>query len=234
MKNIVAFAAIALGVTMTAPSALAAPTPAEKAAADWQKTVNISDSGGHVMGNPDAKYKIVEYASYTCGHCANFEIEEAPLIKSNEVAFGQVSFEMRNLLRGFDDLVVAVLARCGGKDNFFASHNYWMSAQAQWLPAVNRITPETKDKLQKRDTLGHMMGIYTDMRLAPHAAKTGISDAQARACLANVPMIQSVFDMSNEGSSVLKIAATPTFLINGAVAPGAYDYATIKPLLVNK
>jgi len=223
-----------IGSAVIVASAAAADTPTAGAATDWQKTVNYSDRGGHVMGNPDAKFKIVEYASYTCGRCANFEVHEAPLLKTNEVAFGKVSFEVRNYIRDGQDLTVAILARCGGKDGFFARHNYWMSSLNQWGIGSGLVTTETQEKAKKNDLIGFVTGVYTDMRLAPHASKTGLTDEQARRCLGNAKIINAVLGMTNEAAQRLKIAATPTFLVNDAIAPGASSYATIKPFLVNK
>ena len=46
---------------------------AAQAKPNWQLTFSLSAKGGHIVGNPAAANKIVEYASYTCGHCAEFE-----------------------------------------------------------------------------------------------------------------------------------------------------------------
>ena len=37
---------------------------------DWSAVVNRTTAGGFIMGNPDAKVKLVEYGSMTCPHCA--------------------------------------------------------------------------------------------------------------------------------------------------------------------
>jgi protein-disulfide isomerase len=203
------------------------------AANDWLQVVNVSDKGGLVMGNPDAATKIVEYASYTCGHCGQFEVIDAPLIKSNEVAYGNVSFEMRSLIRDGHDLTVAILARCSGKENFFASHQYWMSSQKEWLAGANLITTETEEKLQKRDLTGFLAGAYKDMRLAPHAAKTGLTSEQASTCLADSELIGSLLEMTNDAIDNLKINGTPTLLVNDTVVE-AHNYPTLKPLLATK
>ena len=39
---------------------------------DWTETVTMTDRGGFLMGNPNAPVKLVEYASITCPHCAEF------------------------------------------------------------------------------------------------------------------------------------------------------------------
>jgi protein-disulfide isomerase len=92
---------------------------AAQAKPNWQLTFSLSAKGGHIVGNPASANKIVEYASYTCGHCAEFEEKDAPLVKAQLVATGNSSFEIRNLVRDPLDLTAAMLARCGGKGRFF-------------------------------------------------------------------------------------------------------------------
>ncbi len=215
--------------------AFATPAAAaeEAAAPDWTKVYSLSDRLGHVVGNPEAPTKLVEYASYTCSVCSRFEMQDVPKIKENEVAFGKVSFEIRNLVRDGIDLTVAVLARCGGKDSFFANHKYWMETQSQWLAGYNQITPETHAHLDQNRLTDYVFGVYTDMRLGPHAAKLGLNDGQAKSCLANRNMQSAVLTMSREATGILKINATPTLLVNGSVSP-YNDYASIKSLLIQK
>ncbi|MEE9434980.1 MAG: thioredoxin domain-containing protein [Sphingorhabdus sp.] len=222
------------GVALAIGLFCAGPLNADNSAkTDWTKTYSVSDRGGYVVGNPAAPTKLVEYASYTCGHCANFEVNEAPKVKSNEVAFGGVSFELRNYIRDGADLTVALLARCGGKESFFADHKYWMETQAQWIVGTSRITTATNANLDNRNVSGFLLGVYTDMRLAPYAAKRGLTNEKARACLSDVNMRNAIMTMSNEAIQELKLPGTPSFLINGVAVP-AHDYATLKPFLMKK
>ena len=46
--------------------------PSAPAGKSWAETVVITPEGGYRMGNPDAPIKIVEFASLTCSHCAEF------------------------------------------------------------------------------------------------------------------------------------------------------------------
>src|SRR3546814_14680664 len=52
--------------------------PAGKA---WSDVVAVTPEGGHAMGNPDASIKIVEFASLTCSHCAEFSLESHDELK---------------------------------------------------------------------------------------------------------------------------------------------------------
>ena len=45
------------------------------------------------LGNPDAPVKIVEYASFTCPHCATFHLDVLPNIKEKYLDKGLVQLE---------------------------------------------------------------------------------------------------------------------------------------------
>ncbi|NJN14195.1 MAG: thioredoxin domain-containing protein [Planctomycetes bacterium] len=47
-------------------------------APNWSETVTISPEDGYILGNPEAPIKLVEYASHTCGACANFAASGKP------------------------------------------------------------------------------------------------------------------------------------------------------------
>ncbi len=50
----------------------AATVPAQSQQRDWTRTAAATPEGGYLIGNPAAATRIVEYASYTCPHCAHF------------------------------------------------------------------------------------------------------------------------------------------------------------------
>ena len=43
-----------------------------------------------VLGDPDAPIEVIEYASYTCPHCASFHANQFPQIKANYIETGKV------------------------------------------------------------------------------------------------------------------------------------------------
>jgi protein-disulfide isomerase len=89
--------------------------------------------GGHVVGNPNAPLKLVEYMSYTCPHCAHFEAEGAPALRIGMIASGKGSFEVRHLLRDPIDTAVALLTNCVPANRFFVLHEAFLMNQDHWL-----------------------------------------------------------------------------------------------------
>ncbi len=69
-----------LASALTAAAVMISPASAQQT--DWSKRVTQSSIGGHVMGNPLAKNRLVEYVSYTCSHCADFEVASSAPLKS--------------------------------------------------------------------------------------------------------------------------------------------------------
>ena len=67
-----------------------------------------------VLGKADAPVTIIEYASMTCPHCANFHKTTYPALKTKYIDTGKVRFIFREF--PLDDLAVAasMLARCAG------------------------------------------------------------------------------------------------------------------------
>lgn len=220
----------------TAADVPAADDAAAKGAApavqpDWLTTVNVSESGGHILGNPEATYKIAEYVSYTCGHCATFEIDGAPKLKADFIADGTASLEMRNMPLNAVDLTVSLLARCGPSEGFFGRHKFWLKNQSEWIKTAGNISAATKALAAADDKHGMALGIYNDMGLGSFAAKTGLTDEAAKSCLADKDALAAIMGMNARGRSEFGIRGTPSFVVNDETASGVHSYSSLKQLL---
>ena len=71
----------------------------------------------------DAPIKIVEYASFTCPHCARFHKEAYGRLKSEYIETGKVHFTMREVYFDRYGLWAALIARCGGDMKYFGIHD---------------------------------------------------------------------------------------------------------------
>jgi protein-disulfide isomerase len=196
---------------------------------NWLLTFTPSAKGGHIIGNPAATTKVVEYASYTCGHCGEFEVNDAPVLKNQYVASGKVSFEIRNLVRDPLDLTAAMLARCGGKGRFFGNHARLMATQGQWANDA-KLSKATQAKWQADNVTGFMQAAYTELGLATIMQARGITAAQAKVCLADKAALDQILAMTSEATGPLGLTGTPSFLVNGKVVK-AHDLAELKAYL---
>jgi protein-disulfide isomerase len=230
MTRITAFLFSAVfALTLTIPASSAPPSKSA-----WLSTYAQNAKGGFVIGNPAAATKVVEYASYTCPHCAHFEGVDAPVLKSQYVAGGKVSFEVRILARDPIDLTLAMLARCGGKAKFFGNHRMLMANQAMILGKANSITAATQAKLQKADYTGFMTDAYSQLGLSKLMATRGITDTQAKACVADKAALAQILAMTDEATGPLGFKGTPGFLLDGKVAENVFGWDTLQPLLAAK
>lgn len=195
------------------PSALiAAP------AANWATRVALSPIGGHVLGNPAAPTKLVEYVSYTCSHCAHFVGEASAPLKANYVKGGKVSVEARNAVRDKYDLTAALLARCGGPKRFFGNHEALFANQDAWmeqLQAYDRGAAKPSEQIALLRDIGRNTGLYALM------GKRGFTPAQLDACIGNPAAMKQILAMADEAWNKVKIGGTPAFTINGTRVGGS-------------
>lgn len=195
----------------------------------WNDVVTVTDEGGYKVGNPDAPIKLVEYASHTCGACANFAVTGAEPLKSEYVSTGVVSFELRNLVRDPIDLTIATLARCGAKENMqpladqaWASFTEVMNNAQAGLQQVPNLGDLPTD--QRFVTIGEASG------LIDFFSARGLSADQARACLADTAKVEGIANASAEQADELNVQATPTFFLNGRQVE-ARSWGEIEPML---
>lgn len=236
-----------LALAMAAPLALAAcsdgdaieaGTSGEPIAAvaapegtSWTETVTMTEDGlGTIVGNPDAPLKLAEYASHTCGACANFAVTgKAPL--KDYIATGVVSFEQREVFLNTFDVVIATLAMCGPKERTqVLSDEVWTNLQGvmggiqanpQGIDAAAQLPVE-----QRFVRLGEVTG------LIDFFAARGLSADQARACLADTDKIDAFVEGSSAKANEAGVSGTPTFTLNGRKLD-ANQWPGLEPILQN-
>ncbi|MBJ7254632.1 MAG: thioredoxin domain-containing protein [Sphingomonadaceae bacterium] len=217
--------AVLVGVMALSTALIAAPAPSK-----WLSTVTVTDKGAHILGNPAAPNKVVEYLSYTCGHCAEFEAKEVPAFNTKFVATGKASLEIRNMVLNPVDLTAAILARCGGKRKFFGNQRHLFATQAIWIDNIKNISAATRDKLKAQDYAGFMIGTFDEIGLGPIMQQRGITPKQAKTCLANKLAFDAVFDMTESGSA-LGVSGTPAFLVNGVLQDHIHNAAELQAVM---
>ena len=195
----------------------------------WTDTVTITEEDGYKIGNPDAPLNLVEYASHTCGACANFSATAKESLKDQYVASGVVSFEQRNLVRDPIDLSIAALVRCGQKENMQP-----LSDQA-WL-ALNDFFGNVQANSAQYEASAQLpieqrfIAISEAAGLIDFFSARGLSADQARSCLADTEKMESISDNSASQAEELKVTGTPTFFLNGNRLDGI-SWNEIEPAL---
>ncbi|MFO6446774.1 thioredoxin domain-containing protein [Erythrobacter sp. NE805] len=203
-KLVLALAAILL---------LAAAPPA----ADWSKTVVRKPDGAFVIGNPKAPKTLVEYASYTCSHCAEFSVESTPELEQ-QIAAGKVRLEFRHAVRDPLDFTAALLARCAGPTKFLAATKAFYASQFDWSSRSQAYLKADKKALAAATPDQARLMVARNGGLMAVVAPLGVTDAKGAACLLNKAEQQAVLAQSNDAWDRKKIPGTPYFVINGAPA----------------
>ncbi|WP_173931214.1 DsbA family protein [Chelativorans sp. Marseille-P2723] len=162
------------------------------------------------MGDEDAPVTIVEYASMTCSHCANFHTGTFPALKEQYIDTGKVQYILREF--PFDPRAEAgfMLARCA-EGKYFPMVDVLFQQQSNWATAQDART-----------------ALFNISKLA------GFSQESFEACLTNQELLDDVRAVRARGAE-FGVDSTPTFFINGRKYAGAMSIeemsAIIDPLL---
>ena len=206
----------------------AAPVPAPNNG-DWSTIVTKTAEGGFLMGNPNAKVKLVEFGSMTCPHCAEFEEQGGKALVDNYVKKGLVSWEFRNFVRDPYDMTATLLARCGGEANFFGMTRTMFHDQKNWIGKIQAADPAQLQALQGMQPAQQFSTIADLTGLKTFAAQRGVPRAKADQCLGNETDINQLVQMNSDAVSSYNIPGTPAFLINGALAAETATWEKLEP-----
>jgi protein-disulfide isomerase len=242
MKTIAFFACAAAVVTIAGcnskqgNAATNAPVKLEQVkppkGGDWTQVVNATPDGGFMMGNPNAKVKLLEIGSLTCPHCKAFEDEGAPTLMNTYVKSGQVSWEFRNYVRDAFDLTANLIVRCNGAKGFFPLSMAIYKDQADW---VGKIQAAPQDKLQQLQNLPENQQFVELAKVAGFpewAAMRGIPIAKSTQCLSNTKLIDQIVQMNSETTNQFPaFEGTPSFAINGTMVPKVATWDLLEPEL---
>lgn len=214
----------ATGVFMTTKSNKSAAVAQEPAV--QETTVAATDSGVaavespqvavapsrvplRAIGSSDAPVKIEEFASLTCGHCADFSKRTFDKVKEAYIDTGKVYFVYHDFPLNAQALDAALIARCMPEERFFPFIKFLFETQEKWAFA----------------------GDYKEA-LRQNAKLVGMSDDSFDSCLANMDLKNAIAEnMQNRGRQH-KIDSTPSFVINGqAVIKGDHSFPAFERAL---
>jgi protein-disulfide isomerase len=216
-------------VSVSAPAPVAATNGATSSAAAQQSTTPrlqstpAAASGAMtftvkpddmVLGSPDAKLTIYEYASLTCPHCANFAVNILPALKTEYIDKGLVNLVYRDFPLDGLALRAAMMAHCAGPERYFGFIDLLFTRQVQWATA--------KDPLEGLAAVGKI---------------GGMSDDQFKACLTDKSVEQVVLASALEGEKTYNVTGTPTLFIDGGRYSGVpieQLRAILDPILASK
>lgn len=180
MKHMIATGALALAM-------LTGPVVAQEAAPDTSQIVEMT------MGPEDAKVTIVEYASFTCPHCANFHKGPLKQLKADYIDTDKVHFIYRDVYFDRFGLWASMVARCGGPEKFFGISDMLYEQQREW-------------------TQGELAAIADNLRRIGKVA--GLEPDAVEACLNDTDKAKALVAWYQENAKAHGVESTPTLVIN--------------------
>lgn len=208
---------LALGAALwLAPSDQAGMTQVTSTAAladEAPATAPLPEVPDMVIGNADAPVTIIEYASYTCPHCANFHETVFKDLKKDYIDTGKVKFVYREVYFDRYGLWAAMMARCGGETRYFGINGMLFEQQKVWAASEDpTVTVENLKKIGRT---------------------AGMDDATIDACMQDAVMAQALVAKYDENQKKDQIEGTPTLIINGE-KHGNMSYEDLKAILDEK
>ena len=170
----------------------AAPAWAQEAAAPAAAAPEVTDIS---FGDPNAPVKIIEYASYSCSHCANFHETVFKPLKKDYIDTGKVYFTVREFYRMPADFWAALIARCGDGSRYEAISAMVFEKQTQWL--------NSDDPNQIMENL-RVIGV-----------SAGLTREQIAACEADTATGEVMLRNFQENITKDNVTGTPTVYLNG-------------------
>jgi protein-disulfide isomerase len=157
------------------------------------------------LGNPKAKVTLIEYAAFTCPHCAAINEEVFPLLKKHYIDTGKVFYVFRLFARGPQDGLAEKMARCAPREKYFAMADAIFRSQEKW-----------DYEFGVQDGRAQLVKLGTQMSLKPD---------QINKCMDSTADDARINATGQEAVSRYGLTGTPTFVINGkALESGGLPY----------
>jgi len=195
------------GIGMTAGTGLAAMgrKPDAGEAALPRASDSVVEIPDMILGDPSAPVEIIEYASFTCSHCARFQATVKPRLVAEQIETGQAKFIFREVYFDRPGIWASLMARAAGANRFFAVSDLLYERQRDWLSGD---PAEISQNLRK---IGKIAGMQEE------ALEEAFSDAAKAEAL----VAWQETNLARDG-----VNATPTVFVDGKRI-SAWDYESI-------
>ena len=183
-------------------------TPVQAQNVDKAELVKPGPLGEKILGQENAPVTIIEYASLTCPHCANFHRDTLPELKAKYIDTGKARIIMREF--PLDQLAWAgfMIARCSEESKYFALLNVLYQQQGTWARSQDPAT-----------------------ELFKIAKQTGMTKDQFDACLKDEKLAKGIMAVKDKASENFGVQSTPTFFINGEMMRGHQTLAEFEKMM---
>jgi protein-disulfide isomerase len=170
---------------------------------------HVPSIGERSLGSPEAPVVVVEYASATCPHCAQFHIRVWPQIRETYIQAGKVRWIFRELPLDEAAMAAFMLARCVQPDKYFEAIDLLFARQKTWAQSGTDVKSE----------------LFNVMK------SLGMNQSQFNQCLEDKELAEAIYMIAKTANTEFGVKATPTFFVNGKLIRGARDFTAFGSII---
>lgn len=173
----------------------------------------LPKSEGYLLGDPNAKITIMEFADFECPQCGNFSAITEPDVRKNIIEKGLANmrfydFPLTDLHP--NTLFASLAASCAAdQGKFWEMHDLLLAGQSDW------------------EGLAHKNPVPV---FEGYVKQIGIDAAKYKQCFESRENITRIQAHQKTGED-LKVNSTPSFVIGGTMYPGNMAYDRIKQIV---
>ena len=152
-----------------------------------------------VVGDKNAPVTIIEYASLSCSHCADFHNNTLNDLIKEYVDTGKARIVFRDFPFNYPALLGSMVLRCIPEDVRYDYMNALFQLQQKWVVRENAKSTQELYKIMQSG---------------------GMTKEEFETCTNNVELENTILQALIAAQNEFNIQSTPSFLINGNLVEG--------------
>ena len=152
-----------------------------------------------VVGDKNAPVTIIEYASLSCSHCADFHNNTLGDLIKEYVDTGKARIVFRDFPFNYPALLGSMVLRCIPEDVRYDYMNALFQLQQKWVVRENAKSTQELYKIMQSG---------------------GMTKEEFETCTNNVELENTILQALIAAQNEFNIQSTPSFLINGNLVEG--------------
>ena len=177
---------------------------------------NQSNNIVNQLGNNSAKYTLVEYASMSCVHCANFHNNEFPKIKRDFIDTGKIKFVYKDFPLDKPAMFASMVTNCFTGEQYYEILSSLYRNQEAWVTKSN-------------NTGTFYNAIHNILKVHGVSLKKILECVDDKSEI-NKKTWNSIIATRLEGQKI-GVNSTPSFFLNGKKIEEAFNYGLLKQLI---
>ena len=165
-----------------------------------------------VLGNKNAPITIIEYASLSCIHCANFHQNTLPQLIEEYVDTGKIRIVFRDFPLNYPALMGSIVLQCVDHNIRYEYLSALFNLQSKWVNPESEITKKELFKIMQAG---------------------GMTKDQFNECLNNKDLEQKILQILIDAQNEFNIRTTPSFVINDNLLEGNKSIKEFKKIIDN-